>query len=135
MNDGVTKGNAAGDCILIAEDDATIAEMLSFRFSAAGFKPLLSANGDAALETALLVRPAILLLDENLPGLKGSQVCEQLARERATAHIPAVIITGHRRVQSTPANLQMIINKPFNTENLVATIIALARRAKLVNAA
>src|SRR5882724_60465 len=130
MNDGADKGiTGAGDCILIAEDDATIAEMLSARFSAAGFRPLLAANGQAALATAIAVHPAIVLLDEQLPGIKGSQVCEQLATDRQTAHIPVIIITGYRRVATTPANLQMIVTKPFNTENLVATVVALVRRA------
>jgi DNA-binding response OmpR family regulator len=109
--------------------------MLSARFSAAGFKPLLATNGHAALETAMLMHPAIVLLDEQLPGLQGSQVCEHLASDRQTAHIPVIIITGHRRVASTPANLQMIVTKPFSAENLVATVVALIRRAKLISAA
>jgi signal transduction histidine kinase/ActR/RegA family two-component response regulator len=87
---------AAPRLILYIEDNPAnlrlVQEIVSFR---ADLRLLSALDGHAGLALAHIHRPAIILLDLNLPGLSGFEVLAQLRRDPDTAHIPVVALTAN----------------------------------------
>lgn len=116
--------------ILMAEDDAMIAEALSAALSAEGFSVDHVEDGEAALEAFAGGGHAIALLDLGLPKLDGAEV---LARARRAGHaIPVLIITARDGVTDRIRGLDLgaddYIIKPFEIGELLARIRAVIRR-------
>ena len=80
--------------ILIVDDYAGSRYFHSRILSEAGYEVLEAANGEEALRIATTSRPALVLLDVNLPDISGMEVCERMKRAPETAHIPVIQITG-----------------------------------------
>jgi CheY-like chemotaxis protein len=80
--------------ILIVDDYAGARYMRSRILSDAGYEVLEAENGEQALRLAGSVRPALILLDVNLPDISGVEVCTRLRRDPQTAGIPVIQITG-----------------------------------------
>jgi diguanylate cyclase (GGDEF)-like protein len=78
---------------LVADDEDTGRLLLAEAASAAGFKPLVFDNGADALQAALTQDVAIVLLDVEMPGLDGFEVCRRL-RAAKPASLPIVMVTG-----------------------------------------
>lgn len=80
--------------VLIVEDDARFAGMLSGLAEDAGFEPVTTASGRAALALAKAHRPAAITLDIGLPDMAGWVVLDVLKHDLATRHIPVNVISG-----------------------------------------
>lgn len=110
--------------ILIADDDAAVREALTALL--AGFELALAADGAAAARLAAEFRPAVMLLDINMPGLDGLQVLE---RSAALAPRPlAVMITAETELE---AGLKAValgsyayLTKPLDAERVKETVAA-----------
>src|SRR6188472_2955865 len=76
--------------IVVAEDDARIADLLDLYLRDAGFRPLLAPTGERALELVRDHRPVLAVVDVGLPGIDGFEVCR---RPRAGLR------TGRRRLR------------------------------------
>ena len=80
--------------VLIVEDDAiqlsALASMLGDSYSLQ-----VARSGEQALRLAKNTPPDLILLDQEMPGLTGTDVCQQLKRDPATANVPVVILTSH----------------------------------------
>ena len=113
--------------ILIAEDDLTSRLILTAILKKWGFDPVAAADGDAAWE--ILQKPAaprLLLLDWNMPGLDGLQVCRRV-REIALRNPPYVILLTARDekcdiVQGLEAGANDYVAKPYDKDELLARI-------------
>ena len=57
--------------IVVAEDDASIADLLDLYLRDAGYRPLLAPTGERALELVAQHRPALVVIDVGLPGIDG----------------------------------------------------------------
>src|SRR3954467_15931666 len=115
--------------ILVVDDDASLAEMLSIVLRQEGFDSRLCGRGDEALEAFHDYRPDLVLLDLMLPGLDGFEVCKQI---RAESGGPIVMLTakgdpaeGVGGVEPGPDDY---VEKPFKPKELVARIRARMRR-------
>src|SRR5215471_1255530 len=80
--------------ILIVDDNAEIIEFLRLTLRDAGFGVTIANDGLTALKRARSLLPDLVLLDLVLPELDGFSVCETLRRDRVTARIPIIILTG-----------------------------------------
>ncbi len=80
--------------VLIVDDYAGARYLRSRILSDAGYEVLEAATGEEALRIAGDCRPALVLLDVNLPDLSGTEVCKRLKSNPSTAHIPVIQITG-----------------------------------------
>lgn len=117
--------------ILMAEDDAMIAEALSAALSAEGFSVDHVEDGEAALEAFAGGGHAIALLDLGLPKLDGAEV---LARARRAGHaIPVLIITARDGVTDRIRGLDLgaddYLTKPFSPRELVLRVQSILRRS------
>lgn len=89
-----TPVNIAGLAI-IADDEETGRVLLEEAAAAAGLRSLSFADGKEALEAALANDVALLLLDVDMPGFNGHEVCRRLRAIPAFATTPIVMVTGH----------------------------------------
>ncbi len=122
--------------VLIADDDPSIRKLLQTLLSRNGFTVTAVSNGLLAYETALDVRPDLILLDWMMPILDGRSAAHKLKNDERTRHIPIVMLTSQARtedkVSALEAGAQDYITKPFDSRELVARIEQQLRWRKLL---
>ncbi|HEY0888852.1 MAG TPA: MtrAB system response regulator MtrA [Nocardioides sp.] len=115
--------------ILVIDDDASLAEMLSIVLHQEGFDTDVCGRGDVALGVFRDYRPDLVLLDLMLPGLDGIAVCKQI---RAESGVPIVMLTAKGDTVDVVVGLESgaddYVVKPFKPKELVARIRARMRR-------
>jgi len=90
--DGRTRSPGAG--VLVIEDDAPTAGLLSAYLQEAGYEVSTAATGEQGLHAARTRNPEAILLDIHLPGIDGWQVLADLKHDDRLRHIPVVIISA-----------------------------------------
>src|SRR5207244_3862022 len=80
--------------ILIVDDDAYIAKLLSVRLERSGHSTIWASDGNQALARARAQAPDLILLDVMLPGMNGSAVLKHLKQNQATRAIPVMMLTA-----------------------------------------
>jgi len=80
--------------VLIVEDDALLAQVLSEQFQGAGFRITVEANGAEAFNTIRRVKPDAIILDLILPGLDGFSVLRLLKADAQTKGIPVIVLSN-----------------------------------------
>ncbi|HWL96171.1 MAG TPA: MtrAB system response regulator MtrA [Nocardioidaceae bacterium] len=115
--------------VLIVDDDAALAEMLTIVLRNEGFEPVVCPTGDQALALWREHRPELVLLDLMLPGKDGIDVCRDI---RAESGVPIVMLTAKNDTVDVVLGLESgaddYIVKPFKPKELVARIRARMRR-------
>ena len=91
--------------ILLVEDSATQALRLSLVLQRAGLLVEWAPNGRVAVAMATAQPPRAVIVDVNLPGMDGVQVCRALRSHPATAATPLILLTVRDRAQDTLAGL------------------------------
>lgn len=81
--------------VLLAEDDATISDLLFFWLTKRGIKVVRAANGVEAVEQARRHAPDLLLIDLQMPLVDGMGAARQIRQEGALCRTPIVFITAH----------------------------------------
>ena len=80
--------------ILIVEDDRSLARVLEYNLTNAGYETYLSTDGQDALNTARLKLPDLIVLDLMIPVIDGLEVCRQLRASEATCQTPILMLTA-----------------------------------------
>jgi two-component system response regulator MtrA len=122
-------GRALKGKVLIVDDDAALAEMLTIVLRNEGFEPIVCPTGDRALALLREHRPELVLLDLMLPGKDGIDVCREI---RVESGVPIVMLTAKNDTVDVVLGLESgaddYIVKPFKPKELVARIRARMRR-------
>jgi DNA-binding response OmpR family regulator len=117
--------------ILVVEDERSVASLISKSLAEQGFDAEIEANGDVACERALNEPFDAIVLDIMLPGRDGLSIIRILRENRITT--PVLLVTARsaisERVDGLTAGADDYLSKPFHTEELVARVKALVRRA------
>ena len=117
--------------ILVVEDDAAIADMLTNYLHMHGYTTTVCANGLDAVALARQLQPALMVLDLMLPGQDGIAVCTQL---RKFSTVPIIMVTARvdeiDRLLGLDTGADDYVCKPFSPREVVARIKALLRRAQ-----
>jgi two-component system response regulator MtrA len=115
--------------VLVVDDDAALAEMLTIVLRNEGFESRVCATGDRALAEFRDYRPDVVLLDLMLPGKDGIDVCREI---RAESGVPIVMLTAKSDTIDVVVGLESgaddYVVKPFKPKELVARIRARVRR-------
>ncbi len=82
------------DSILLIQDSPSVNAMLRFRLERAGFKIDTAETGEEGIEKTKASQYHLILLDYNLPGINGSQVCRALKKNDDTKNIPILFISA-----------------------------------------
>lgn len=80
--------------IVLVEDDVTLADMYSIKFTQEGFDLKVASNGGQGLETVKKELPKLVLLDVILPGMDGFAVLKEIKSDDATKGIPVILLTN-----------------------------------------
>jgi two-component system, OmpR family, response regulator ResD len=122
--------NAPNTQILVAEDEVTVADVVSRYLTREGFSVLRAGDGESALRLAQDHAPDLIILDLMLPKLDGLEVFKRL-RERGP--VPVIILTAKGEETDRIIGLELgaddYVTKPFSPRELVARVRAVLRRS------
>ena len=109
--------------VLIIEDDPAIGHMLTTLLSVEGYQPVLMADGQAGLDAARDLRPALITLDLSLPTIDGTQVLDQLDQQTGV-RIPVIIVSAYtdQLTKAHRSRVSAILTKPFEIDTLLSCI-------------
>jgi two-component system alkaline phosphatase synthesis response regulator PhoP len=119
------------ELVLVVDDEPKTAKIARDYLESSGFQVTTASNGVDALATARHERPDLVVLDLNMPGMDGLDVCRALRRE---SDVPIIMLTA--RVEETDRLIGLelgaddYITKPFSPRELVARVRAVLRRTK-----
>ena len=115
--------------ILVADDDANIAELLRLYLEKEGYTVCVAGDGEEALQKFSAENPDMVLLDIMMPRLDGWQTCREI---RKKSDCPIIMITAKGETFDKVLGLELgaddYIVKPFDTKEVVARIKAVLRR-------
>ena len=110
--------------ILVVDDDADIAMVLSDRLQAMGYEVRTATEGQAALTLLEEVSPALLLLDLEMPKMSGMDVLKRV--RKGWPETPVIVMTAHgtiaRAVEAMKEGASDFITKPFDPDHLKSVI-------------
>jgi DNA-binding response OmpR family regulator len=116
--------------VLVADDDRDLLELIGFALAQSGYLALKAHNGTTALSLFEAEDPDLVVLDINMPGASGFQVCEAI---RARSSVPIMMLTVRSEEEDLVRALELgaddYLTKPFSPRTLLARIKALLRRA------
>jgi DNA-binding response OmpR family regulator len=122
--------------ILIADDDRDLLGLIAFTLTQAGYLVVKASDGPAAIHAFKGESPDLAVLDINMPGASGFQVCEAI---RSQSRIPIMMLTVRGEEEDLIKALDLgaddYLTKPFSPRTLLARIKALLRRAGIESAA
>lgn len=115
--------------ILVADDDPQLVRALRITLAAHGYEVVAAPDGAAAVTLAAQAHPDIVLLDLGMPRLDGVEVIHAL---RGWTQAPIIVVSGRTgsadKVDALDAGADDYVTKPFQIDELLARLRALARR-------
>jgi two-component system KDP operon response regulator KdpE len=116
--------------VLVVDDEVQILRALRRALVARGYDVVTAADGEDAIAEVEAVMPDLVVLDLNLPGIDGMEVCRRL---RGWTSVPILILSVREdergKVQALDLGADDYLTKPFGVEELLARVRALLRRA------
>ena len=118
--------------VLVVEDEAAIAELISLNLRHAGYEVTTAATAEQAEAAVDGVLPDLVLLDWMLPGQSGLALARRWRGEARTREIPIIMLTARAdesdKISGLDAGADDYLTKPFSTNELMARIRAVLRR-------
>lgn len=115
---------------LVVEDDKSVSQLIRLYLAQAGYTVLSAEDGVSGLRMALEESPDIILLDLNLPGMDGIEVCKNVRKE---SEVPIIMVTARVEEDDRLTGLDLgaddYVSKPFSPRELVARVNAVLRRS------
>jgi DNA-binding response OmpR family regulator len=118
--------------VLVVDDERDVGRLLAYSLGQAGFTVATVTTAAEALLSAARQRPAVIVLDVGLPDMSGVDVCRRLRADAELAEVGVVMLTAHGgrddRIAGLEAGADDYVTKPFDVEEVVLRVRALARR-------
>lgn len=115
--------------ILIAEDEPSILEALSFVLQRAGWSVHSVTDGEAVMEAVLVTQPRVLVLDVMLPKRSGFDVLKQIRANPQTQNLPVLVLTAKGQQQdrriAEELGADMFVTKPYSNADVVDAVRSL----------
>lgn len=115
--------------ILIVDDDANIAELISLYLTKEFYEVKIVEDGEQALQVFDSFQPNLILLDLMLPGMDGYQLCREI---RSRSNVPIIMLSAKGEIFDKVLGLELgaddYVIKPFDSKELVARVKAVLRR-------
>jgi DNA-binding response OmpR family regulator len=119
--------------ILVVDDERDVRGLLSDFLTEEGYQVILATNGAEAIGLAELENPEVILLDINMPGIDGIEVCKKLKAQEKTQFIPIIIITAleDSGFIAYLEGADDFVSKPFNLVELTFRVRSMLRIRQL----
>lgn len=119
----------ASQRIVVVDDDETVGVAVREVLAAEGFRVDAPGDAAAALPELLRAAPDLVILDVNMDGMSGWELCSILRRQSATEAVPILFLTGRHEVKDRITAMQLggsdYLAKPFGAEDLREKVRAL----------
>ena len=119
--------------VLIIDDEADFVETVQFFLTNSNFRVITAPRGDEGIEKARFFKPNLILLDVNMPGIDGYEVCRRIKENDQTKYIPVIMLTVKNETLDKVTALNIgaadYIGKHFPFEEILARIRAVLRDA------
>ena len=119
--------------VFVVDDDPAMVEAVMAVLAHDDFEVDGTSDAAAALRSVLMDPPGLLVLDVNMPGLTGWEICDILRRQPVTAALPVLFLTGRGEVADRITAMQVggtdHLTKPFRAEDLRARARILTGRS------
>ncbi len=118
--------------LLVVDDDPDILKLIKSRIDKEKFKVISTDDGESALAIILARRPDLVVLDINIPGKNGLDVCRELRADKKTQNIPIIMLSGRNdavdRILGLEFGADDYVTKPFDTHELMLRISNILKR-------
>ena len=118
--------------LLLVDDDQEILTLLQAKLGKEPYEIFTASEGEAALNIVRTQKPDLVVLDINLPGLSGLEICRSLRADKDTRDIPIIILSGRGeeidRVLGLEFGADDYVTKPFNAQELILRINNVLKR-------
>lgn len=112
--------------ILIVDDNVENLSVLGNMLMNSSYTVQVAQNGESAIKTVHKKHPDLVLLDINMPGLSGYDVCRNIKENKDTADIPVIFLTAHSEIEHIVEGFSLgavdYVTKPFNEEELLSRV-------------
>lgn len=117
--------------ILIADDEPQMVGVIAYALQTAGFRIIMAYDGLEAMQKIESDHPDLVILDVNMPGLNGFEVCRKV---RSSTTIPVILLTVKDEQENVIKGLELgaddYMTKPFSVRELTLRIQAVLRRTQ-----
>jgi DNA-binding response OmpR family regulator len=125
---------AAGARIVVVDDDPAVVRAVAAVLEADGYRVEGARDQAQALRAVLQDPPALVVLDVNMPGLDGWELCDILRRQSHTRDVPVLFLTGRTDLIDQITAMQVggsdYVTKPFRPDELRAKVQAWVQRRR-----
>ncbi len=114
--------------LLLADDSITIQKVVNLTFADEGIEVISVSDGNAAMEKLSEFTPDLVMVDINMPGLSGYEICERIRANEATSRVPVILLVGsfepfdEAEAQRVGAN--DFLTKPFQSIRQLVTKVS-----------
>ena len=118
--------------ILVIDDSVTISKMLEILLTKNNYDVILAENGKKGISKVESEELDLILLDMELPDIKGWEVAKYIRAQKKFQHIPIIYLTGQPNIneaESLKTYADSFMRKPYEPEKLLATIVSVLRRS------
>lgn len=118
---GALKASLDRPQVLVVDDDLDIREIVSEVLTDAGYKVIVASNGEIALRLLETERPALILLDLNMPVMDGIEFRRRQRASASLARIPTVVMSAMHQMRDRIAGLEVeeALAKPVELRRLL----------------
>ena len=125
--------------VLVADDSMVVRRLVCARLVADGHDVIEAEDGQAALDAAVRERPAVIVLDRQMPKMDGFEVCTRLRQDERLRTVGILMLTDnrgeHTLLESLERGADEFMSKPFSPRELSVRVRLLGSRQPLVQSA
>ena len=125
---GPSRRGAARGTVLVVDDEQDIGDTVEAVLRGDGFRVLRAADGTEALDVLRKERPDLVLLDYEMPGMTGTEVCGRIRRGKGDRRVPVLLATAAMIDLTQLADADGFLVKPYQREVLLGFVSRLAAR-------
>ena len=117
--------------VVVVDDEPSVGAAVRDLLGPDGYQVESSVDAQAALPDLLRAVPDLVILDVNMPGMSGWELCALLRRQTSTRAVPILFLTGRQEVRDRITAMQVggsdYLSKPFSAEDLRAKVRSLLK--------
>jgi CheY-like chemotaxis protein len=118
--------------ILVVDDEVCFLNILEVILQRAGYRTLVALDGLDGLKLIYEQHPDLVVLDDMLPGISGSEICTKIKHDRNLSGIPVILYSAGLRIRDSEFVKQTgangILNKPFRPNDVIKLINSFLQR-------